>query len=155
VSDNEESPVPRSSDARIVQVVTLRMQCYTWAEIAAELRVTVRTVYELRREHGLDVVVEQMQAEVAAAAQEEFVRAARNAFRFVAVTLEKGTADQQQWAASRMLDFMSARGDGGGQQIVGQLGARYGRRPGRELPPGDELSAAITRALDSEDRRGD
>lgn len=85
---------PRKSldvaDPRCEPIVRLRLECRRWDEIAHELRIPPRTLWDLRQQYQLDQLIAQIQADARAQIAEDHAALLREAQGVVRKWLRSG-----------------------------------------------------------------
>ncbi len=101
-----------SADPRVPRIVQLCLQGKDWAEIAADLGTTERTVWALRQRYKVEDYVRYVNANAISAAQTAYVTSGKKTFQRLVQLLDSDNRDDQKFAIREVLTFMAKRGDG-------------------------------------------
>src|SRR5690606_21477455 len=97
------------SDSRAAEIVQLCLQGCTYEEIASHMRVSIRTVYEIRRKERLDELVDYLRMEAARATTDAYMALRREAFRTASELLKSSVDEIRLEALDKVLRFDAAR----------------------------------------------
>lgn len=112
--DDDCRDLPDFADPRVSQVVQLALEGCTWSQIAAELKISIRTVYNLRAEHDLDPLIEYLSGEAGHATIRAYLEMRRKAFRKATQLLDHDDPNVALGAVKEALGYVGKKEPGPG-----------------------------------------
>lgn len=111
--------LPDTSDPRVVKLLHYLLQGKDYGECARLLHVSVRTVWELRKQHRLDVHIARLNHDAMQAAATGYVMATKLVFQELVRAGKSKKAEERRWAVEQYSRIAKTGGDRSQQQIAG------------------------------------
>lgn len=107
--DDDCRDLPDFADPRVSRIVHLALEGCTWEQIAAELKISIRTVYNLRQEYDLDPLVDYLSVEGSKATIRAYLSMRRKAFMKAGKLLEHDDPNVALGAVKEALAHVAKR----------------------------------------------